>query len=410
MAVYEYAGFDAGGKATKGVIDADSAKGARARLRKQGLFPTEVHEQKEGQVRGKGLAIEIDFAKYFQTVSTQDLATVTSQMSTLVGANIPMVEAISALLEQTENPKLKSVLTDIREKVNEGHSLAYALRAHPTVFSDLYINMVDAGEQSGALELVFSRLSAYTESSVALRGKLIAAITYPILMMVVSGGLVLALFTFVIPRIKRIFDSFGKELPIVTQILFGISNFLVDYKWYLLVATPITIWGVRRLLNTPKGRAWWHRTSLRLWVFGPLNRTVAVSRFCRTLSTLLVSGVPILTALNIVKTVVGNDVIAAAVEAAAKNISEGQSIAVPLKASGEFPPIVTHMIGIGEKTGELEGMLGKVADAYDSEVENTINTLTSLLTPVITIFMGIVVAIIALGVLLPMVQLSSAVQ
>ena len=410
MAVYEYAGFDAGGKSAKGVIDADSAKGARARLRKQGLFPTDVREQKEGQVRGKGLAIEVDFGKYLQTVSAQDLATVTSQMSTLVGANIPMVEALSALLDQTENPKLKSVLTDVREKVNEGHSLAHALRAHPTVFSDLYVNMVDAGEQSGALELVFSRLASYTESSVALRGKLVSAITYPILMMVVSGGLVLALFTFVIPRIKRIFDSFGKELPLVTQVLFAISNFLVDYKWFLLVITPITIWGIRRLLRTAKGRAWWHRTSLRLWVFGPLNRTVAVSRFCRTLSTLLVSGVPILTALHIVKTVVGNDVIAAAVEAAAKNISEGQSIAAPLKQSGEFPPIVTHMIGIGEKTGELESMLGKVADSYDAQVENTINTLTSLLTPVITILMGLVVAVIALGVLLPMVQLSSAVR
>jgi general secretion pathway protein F len=321
-----------------------------------------------------------------------------------------MVEALSALLEQTENPKLKSVLTDVREKVNEGHSLAKALRSHPTVFSDLYVNMVDAGEQSGALELVFKRLAAYTESSVALRAKLFSAITYPIVMTVFSGAIVLALFTIVIPRIKRIFDSFGKELPIVTRVLFGISNFLVDYKWALLIATPIIIFGIRYYLRTPKGRAWWHRKSLTLPVFGPLNRLVAVSRFCRTLSTLLVSGVPILTALAIVKTVVGNDVIAAAVEAAGKNISEGQSIAVPLRASGQFPPIVTHMIGIGEKTGELESMLGNVADSYDAEVENTVNTLTSLLTPVITIGMGIVVAIIALGVLLPMIQLSSAVR
>ncbi len=410
MPVFEYVGFDGAGKAIKGVLDADSAKSARSNLRKRGLFPTEVHEQKAGTVRGSGLSIEIDFQRFFQRVSPQDLATLTSQMSTLVGANIPMVEALAALTEQTENPKLKSTLTDVREKVNEGSTLAKALRAHPTVFDDLFVNMIDAGEQSGALELVLQRLSAYTEASVALRGKLVSAITYPILMLVVSSGLVLGLFTFVIPRIKRIFDSFGKALPIITQILFGISNFIINYKWFLIFGTPLVIWGVRRWVRTPKGRAWWHRTQLKLPVFGPLNRIVAVSRFCRTLGTLLVSGVPILTALGIVRSVVGNDVIAAAVDAAGKNIAEGQSIAVPLKQSGEFPPIVTHMITIGEKTGELESMLTKVADAYDSEVENTVNSLTSLLTPILTIFMGLVVAVIALGILLPMLQLSSAVS
>jgi general secretion pathway protein F len=404
MAVFEYAGFDAAGKAVKGVIDADSAKLARTRLRKQGLFPTDVNEQQGGGVRGKGLAIEVNFAKYFQRVSAQELATMTSQMSTLVGANIPMVEALTALQEQTQNPRLKASLTDLKEKVNEGHTLAKAMRGHPEIFNDLYTNMVDAGEQSGALELVFKRLAAYTEASVALRGKLISAITYPIIMMLFAGALVLALFTWVIPKIKRIFDSFGAELPIITRVLFGVSNFLLDYKWLLFLSVPAVVYGVRRALRTPKGRAWWHRTALRLPVFGELNRLVAVSRFCRTLSTLLVSGVPILTALNIVKAVVGNDVIAAAVDGASRNIAEGQSIALPLKQSGEFPPIVTQMIGIGE----LEQMLGKVADAYDQEVENTVNALTSLLTPVLTIFMGVVVGIIALGILLPMLKMSSA--
>lgn len=410
MAVYEYTGFDGAGKAIKGVIDADNAKGARSRLRKQGLFPTEVHEQTSGGVRGKGLAVEVDFAKYFQRVSPQELSTVTQQMSTLIGANIPMVEALSALLEQTENPKLKAVFTDIREKVNEGHTLAKAMRAHPTVFDDLYVNMVDAGEQSGALEVVFARLATYTEASVALRGKLIAAVTYPIIMTLISGTLVLGLFTFVIPRIQRVFESSGKELPALTRVIFGMSGFVVDYKWWLLAALPLLVWGGRRFLGSPRGRAWWHRTSLRMPVFGPLNRLVAVSRFCRTLSTLLVSGVPILTALNIARAVVGNDVIAHAVELAGKNISEGQSIAVPLKQSGEFPPIVTHMIAIGEKTGELEAMLGKVADAYDMEVETTVNSFTSLLAPILVVFMGLVVGIIALAVLLPMSQMASTLR
>lgn len=410
MAVYEYVGLDGAGKSTKGIVDADSAKTARGRLRKQGVFPTEVWEKKEGATRGKGINVEIDFGKYFQRISVQDLATLTSQLSTLIGAGIPMVEALTALVDQTENPKLKGVLVEVRQKVNGGTSLARALRAHPEVFGELFVNMVDAGEQSGALDLVLTRLTQYTEGQVALRGKLVAAVTYPILMMVVSGALVLGLFTFVIPRIKRIFDSFGEGLPLITTVLFTVSNIVTGYWWLIAIVMSLGAWGLRRYVRTPKGSLWWDRMSLKMPVFGKINRLVAVSRFCRTLATLLVSGVPILTALTIVRTVVGNEVIAAAIDGAARNIAEGQSIAVPLKASGQFPPIVTHMITIGEKTGELEGMLGKVADSYDSQVENTVNTLTSLLTPILTLFMGVVVATIALGILLPMLSLSSVVR
>ncbi|MDP2309071.1 MAG: type II secretion system inner membrane protein GspF [Pseudomonadota bacterium] len=410
MAVYEYVGLDGAGKSTKGIVDADSAKTARGRLRKQGVFPTEVWEKKEGATRGKGSNVEIDFGKYFQRISVQDLATLTSQLSTLIGAGIPMVEALTALVDQTENPKLKGVLVEVRQKVNGGTSLARALRAHPEVFGELFVNMVDAGEQSGALDLVLTRLTQYTEGQVALRGKLVAAVTYPILMMVVSGALVLGLFTFVIPRIKRIFDSFGEGLPLITTVLFTVSNIVTGYWWLIAIVMSLGAWGLRRYVRTPKGSLWWDRMSLKMPVFGKINRLVAVSRFCRTLATLLVSGVPILTALTIVRTVVGNEVIAAAIDGAARNIAEGQSIAVPLKASGQFPPIVTHMITIGEKTGELEGMLGKVADSYDSQVENTVNTLTSLLTPILTLFMGVVVATIALGILLPMLSLSSVVR
>ncbi len=410
MPVYEYVGLDGAGKAAKGIVDAESPKGARGKLRKQGMFPTDVWEKREGATRGKGINVEIDFGKYFQRVSIQDLATFASQLSTLIGAGIPMVEALNALVEQTENPKLKAVLVDVRQKVNEGTSLARAMRAHPDVFTDLFVNMVDAGEQSGALDLVLTRLTEYTESQVVLRGKLIAAITYPILMTVVSGGLVLGLFGFVIPRIKRIFDSFGEGLPFITTLLFTLSNIVTGYWWLIAIVTAGVAWGLRRYVATKEGQIWWDRLSLRLPVFGKINRLVAVSRFCRTLATLLVSGVPILTALGIVRTVVGNEIIAAAIDGASRNIAEGQSIALPLKASGQFPPIVTHMITIGEKTGELEGMLGKVADSYDSQVENTVNALTSLLTPVITLLMGVVVAVIALGILLPMLNLSSVVS
>jgi general secretion pathway protein F len=410
MAVYEYVGLDGAGKSIKGVIDADTPKAARTRLRKQGMFPTEVWEQKATAMRGRGLNVEIDFSKYFQRVSVQDLATLTSQLSTLVAAAIPMVEALGALIDQTENPKLKAILTDVREKVNEGSSLARALRGHPTVFSDLFVNMVDAGEHSGALDVVLQRLTTYTESAVALRGKLVAALTYPILMMGVSTALVLGLFGFVVPKLKRIFDSFDTTLPLITRVIFGVSNAITGYWWLLLLFLAAVAYGVNRWIRTPTGRRWMHKQMLRLPIFGPLNRRVAVSRFCRTLGTLLTSGVPILTALGIVKTVVDNVVISEAVEAAGRNIAEGQSIAGPLRASGEFPPIVTHMITIGEKTGELEAMLGKVADAYDTEVENTVNTMTSLLTPILTIFMGGIVFTVALGILLPMMSLSGSIR
>lgn len=338
MAVYEYVGLDGAGKAIKGVIDADTPRAARTRLRKQGTFPTEVREQKAGAMRGQGFNVEIDFSKYFQRVTVQELATLTSQLSTLVAAAIPMVEALGALIDQSENPKLKAILTDVREKVNEGSSLARALRAHPEIFSDLFVNMVDAGEHSGALDVVLQRLTTYTESAVALRGKLIAALTYPILMMGVSTALVLGLFGFVVPKLKRIFDSFDTTLPLITRVIFGLSNAITGYWWLLLMIAAAVAYGLRRWLRTDSGRRWLHKQMLRMPIFGPLNRRVAVSRFCRTLGTLLTSGVPILTALGIVKTVVDNVVIAEAVEAAGRNIAEGQSIAVPLRASGEFPP------------------------------------------------------------------------
>lgn len=410
MAIFEYVGLDGAGKSTKGIIDAESARSARGRLRKQGVFPTEVREQKAGATRGRGLNVEIDFGKYFQRVSIQDLSQMTSQLSTLVGAGIPVVDTLAALVEQTENPKLKAVLADVREKVNEGSTLAKAMRAHPTVFSELYVNMVDAGEQSGALEVVLLRLVAFTENQVALQGKLVASLTYPLLMMGISLLMVVGLFTFVIPKIKRVFDSFGEGLPLITTVIFSFSNFLTGYWWLVAAVVAVGTFFFLRHIRTAKGRLWWHRMQLRVPIYGPINRKVAVSRFARTLATLLSSGVPILTALAIVKSVVGNDVIADAVANASRNIAEGQSIAAPLRASGQFDPIVIHMITVGEKTGELEAMLGKVADAYDQIVANTVDTLTSLLTPILTLFMGVVVATVALGILLPMLNLSSVVQ
>ena len=408
MPAFEYKGLDRSGAAIAGVVDADSPRGARSKLRKQGVFPTEVVEQKVGRrTRGRGLSIEIDLSRFLQRIKSQDVAEMTSQLSTLIGAGIPMVEALTALVDQTENPQLRLILVEVREKVNQGDSLARAMRGYPRVFNDLYVSMVAAGEQSGALDIVLRRLTDYTEASVRLRGQLLSAMMYPMLMGGVGFFIVIGLFVGVIPRIRRIFESFGEGLPLITRVLLAVSDTVVGYWWLIALLVVGAVWGTRRWVRTPAGRARWHAWQLSIPIFGRINRLVAVSRFCRTMSTLLDSGVPILTAVGIVQSVVGNDVMSAAIAKAGTNIAEGESIAAPLRASGQFPPIVTHMIAIGEKTGELEAMLQKVSDAYDQQVENLLRGLTSLLEPLLILSMGGIVTVVALAILLPMLNLSS---
>jgi general secretion pathway protein F len=408
MPVFEYKAFDSAGKAVAGIVDADTAKVARGKLRRQGIFPTEVHQQKAGvATKGQGLNVQVDFSKYFQRVGSKDIVALTSQLSTLIGASVPMVESLSAIIDQVENPALRLVLVQVRDEVNQGSSLAAALKKHPKIFSDLYCNMVAAGEQSGAMDVVLKRLAAFTESQEKLRSKVVASLTYPVLMGGVALLVVVGLFVGVIPKMRRIFDSFGEALPWITRAILFISDTTLNYWWAMLLVVAVAVVGFRKWLATPNGRKRSHAWALKAPIFGRMNRMVAVSRFCRTLSTLLDSGVPILTAVAIVQTVVENDVLAEAIGNAGKNIREGQSIAGPLKESGEFPPLVTHMIAIGERTGELEPMLAKVADAYDSEVDNMLAALTSLLEPILIVVLGGVVAVVALSILLPMLNMSN---
>lgn len=415
MPVFEYKALDRSGRETKSIIDADTVKAARSRLSKQGLFPVEIREQRDGATRrGKSwMDQEIDFAKYFQFITTRDVSVMTTQLSTLVGAHVPMGEALNALVEQTEKEKLKTVLAQIKERVNEGAGLADALADHPKVFNELYVQMVRAGEKSGALAEVLKRLAVYGESQVKLQSQILSAVTYPILLGIFGVGILVGLFLGVIPRLRTMFDSMpgGQEaLPLLTRIVFFIGDLLVVGWWVLPIAPVVLFFGWRWALSKPAGRLRWDRWRLKLPIFGNMTRLVSVSRFCRTLSTLLVSGVPILSALQIVEAVIGNVIIAETVSKAAHNIREGQSIAQPLKASGEFPPLVTHMIAIGEKTGELERMLTIVADNYESQVEDTISAMTSLLAPVMIMAIGGVVFLVALGLLTPMMNISSMVK
>lgn len=413
MAVFEYKAFDGGGAAVSGVIDADTAKTARARLRRQGLFPTDVREQTGKGVQGKGWNREIDVQQYLEFVTKRDIAVVTAQLSVLIGASVPMAEALAALVDQTEKSKLKVILSKVKERVNEGATLADALSDHPQVFDDLYVSMVRAGERTGSLGEVLGRLSKFADASVKLQGQVVSALAYPVLMMIVGTLMLMMIFVGVLPQMRSMFDSFGGEenLPAITRIVFFFGDQLVAWGWWAgpvaVVATGIAF---RRWTSTPAGRLRFDTLKLRAPGLGRMNRMVAVSRFCRTLGTLLLSGVPILQALSIVRAVVGNVVIAETITQAAANIQEGQSIARPLQESGQFPPMVVHMIKVGERTGELERMLNLIADAYDDEVENAVKAVTSLLGPLAILGLGGILGFVALALLLPMQQLSSSIQ
>ncbi len=402
MPVYEYKAVNSAGKNIKGILDSPSPSDARARLRKEGLFLTEIHEVQEVGPQAPG---NIHFSR---GVSSQDIAVMSRQLATLVAAGIPLVESLTALVDQVENLKLKRALSDVREKVNEGSSLAEAMRSHPKVFSDLFVNMVRAGEASGALEIVLNRLADYNENQTKLRGKIIATMAYPSIMLLIGLLALIVIFTFVIPKLVRLYQDLKQTLPLPTRALIAFSQLFTTY-WYVgLGLTLLIFFSVRSYIRSPEGKKKYHRFLLRMPIFGPVFQMVAIARFSSTLSTLLASGVPILLAMDIVKNVVGNVILEEVIADVRTNVSEGDSIAEPLKRSGEFPPLVTHMIAIGEKTGELEKMLSKVSETYNNQVDARVATLTSLLEPVMIVIMASVIGFIVFSVMLPIFQMNQA--
>jgi len=408
MPNFFYKGINNQGKTATGVIDAESEKVARIKLRKIGMFPTEVSVEGGKKRSGKGLRLggEIDLGKYFQRVGGKDLAVMTRQMATLITAHIPIVDTMSALVEQTQNQKLKSILSSVKEQVVQGGRLSDAFAAHPKVFSNIYIAMVGAGEAAGALDVVLLRLAELTEKQANLKGKIVGALMYPAIMGFVGISLMGFLLVYVVPKVTKIFEDVKATLPLPTKILIAVSHALAFY-WYLFLLLGLLVaYGVRRFLKTPKGRELFDRTTLKLPIFGNLFRLVAVSRFARTLSTMMGSGVPLLKAMDIVKNVVNNTLMIRAIEETRASVREGESIAEPLRRSKLFPPLVTHMISIGEKTGELETMLVHVADSYDQQVDNLVSTLTTLLEPVMILMMGGIVSFIVMSILLPILQLN----
>jgi general secretion pathway protein F len=403
--IYDYKALNPSGKSSKGIIEADSQKTARSKLKKQGLMVTSIVEKTAAK---PSTSAGIPF--FSGRVSAQEVALMTRQLASLIKANIPLVEALSALVDQTENEKLKVILSQVRQDVNEGSSLAKATGAHPRAFDTIFVNMIEAGESSGTLSLVLIRLADLKEAQMRLRSKVISGMTYPALMMFVAFGLMLAIFTFVIPKLTKIFDSMNKPVPALTKFLMSVSDAIVGY-WYAFIALGFFIvWLFKRYISTETGRAKWDALTLKFPIAGPLVRMVAVTRFSSTMSTLLGSGVPILTSMAIARNLVGNVPIAKAISNARENITEGQSIAEPLKRSGEFPPMMIHMISIGEKTGELPSMLKNVAETYEEQVNTKIDAMTSLLEPLMIVGMGGAVGFIVMSVFMPLMEIMNIQQ
>lgn len=407
MPVYAYKGVNREGKSVKGTRDADSARALRNALKREGVLVTEVLERAEAE---KQKAKEIDLSKIFNRVSSHELSMATRQLAVLLRSGIPLVEALSALIEQIEHPDLEAAFTDARDKVNEGTSFAEALRSHPRVFSTLFVNMVSAGEASGTLEAVMARLADFLENQAQLKNKVTSALAYPGFMMIMTIGILILMMTVVVPKVTGIFADFNQSLPWYTRILIFLSDLFLGYWWLLAILAGGTAFLIKRYLDTEDGRMRFDTRILTIPVLGDLFLKVAVARFSRTLATLLSSGVPVLQAMDITKNVLGNKRLMEVVEAARDNVREGEGLAKPLRASGVFPPIVTHMIAIGERSGQLEEMLGHVGNAYDQEVEMRIATMTSLIEPLIIVFMGATTGFIAFSIMMPLIQINEFVQ
>lgn len=401
MPIFEYKGLTPTGKEIKQSLSAESIIQAKQRVKAQGVLLLEISEKKSKQSSSS-------LFPFGKKVNIEDLALMTRQLATLVRAKIQIVDALAALQDQVDNEHLKVVLSEVKQDVNQGASLAKAFSKHSKVFNNVYVNMVDAGEESGNLEVVLLRLSDFTEAQMKLKHKITGAMMYPLIMIIVGSILISCIFIFVIPKLARTFKSMKKELPLPTKISISISDYMLHYWWTLPFFAFCVAWLFQKWKESPSGKRRWHLFTLSAPVLGPIVKMVNVSRFSSTLATLLNSGVPILTSLKIVSNLIENVHMKEAVENAKKTVQEGASMAIPLKESGHFPSMVTHMITLGERSGELEDMLKIVAENYEDQVDTKVSGLTSTLEPIMIVIMGIVVLFIVISVILPMMQLNQA--
>ena len=402
MPVFVYRAADQQGKTIDGVMDAADARAVVERLQRDAYYPIRVAPQ--GGATGLGL----DVRTWRQRrVTTRDVVEFTQQLATLVDAGLPLDRALVILEELTTHPRIREIVADVLRSVRGGSSLSDALaKHHPRPFSRLYINMVRAGEKGGVLEQTLQRLAELLREAQEFREAVVSAAIYPALLTLVGAGAVVFLLTFVIPRFGEIFKDLGQDLPLPTQVLLSVSGAVKSYWWVVGLLVALSVMATRMALSSPAGRLAAHRLVLRLPLVGDVVLKSEISRFARVLGTLLRSGVPVVSALSVVREMIGNQVVATAVERLGEGVKRGAGLAVPMEEAGVFPPLARHMVRIGEETGRLEEMLLRVADALESDVRKLVKRLTGLLEPIIILAMGLVVGFIVVAMLMAIFSIS----
>jgi type IV pilus assembly protein PilC len=426
MPKYRYVAMDPKGREVEGVVEAENESRAIAMIKEKGVFPTSVSDtgarhpaksSKPGPVakvqgKGKGLSMEIKLpgfiGKIFEPrVKLRNLMVFTRQLATLVDAGLPLLRGLHILQRQERHPALRAALGGMAEAVESGSTFAEALAQHPRIFSTFFINMVKAGEASGALQTVLNRLAEFMEKAQRIRNKVKGAMVYPVVVMVIAVAIVTVLMVMVIPKFRSIFDDLlrGEPLPVLTQVVISISNTVAHRGGYVIAGIIVLVIVLRIVSRTDVGRTVMDAAKLRAPVFGPLARKTAIANFTRTLGTLLTGGVPILQALNIVREITGNAVISRAVTQVHDSVKEGETMVAPLEASGVFPGMVMSMIQVGEETGALPEMLMKIAETYDEEVDTAVEALTSVIEPIMIIMLAVIVGTIVIAMFLPLVTI-----
>ena len=393
MPIYEYTALDKQGKSLKGTLEADSKKSAQSQLKDRGFYLQELDLKDQSSSKNKSYI--------FKKVKLKNITTFTRLLSTLLKSNVPLVEALDAISQQTNDPYFKTVLIDVKDNVNEGRPFHLSLKDYPHIFDKIFVALVESGEASGNLDKILERLANLMEKRSIITSRVFSALIYPGILLFVTVSIMVVLCVYVIPTVTELFEDQG-ELPWMTTTTIGFSNFLVNYWLGLIIGFLIFGFLFFKWKNSSNGKPVWDRFMLSVPVLGRLIRAADISLFARTLSTLMIGGIPVLQALDIVKNVVRNELIKAAIGEAREQIKEGESVAQPLRRSGQFPAVVLQMVQVGEKTGSLEAMLTQISDDYDRQVDIEVSAFTSLLGPVMLIVMACIIGFVLISIMLPM--------
>ena len=429
MAKFKYVAVDSKGKETQGEIEADSQAVAIARIREQQLYPTKlipVSDKKtdkkadkapqravpgsarvSAKAKGSKMSMEIKLPAFLSKVKSKQLMTFTRQLATLIDAGLPLLRGLQIIVRQEKNPLLKRTTQQIAESIESGGTFAEALASHPKIFNKLYVNMVRAGEIGGVLDTVLMRLAEFMEKAQKIKSKVTGAMVYPVVVLIMAVGILLFLMTFIVPRFADIFKDLleGAQLPTLTMVVMKVSDALTKQLPYVAIGVVVLVIGIRMIAKTSIGRLALDKFKLKMPIFGPLIQKTAISRFSRTLGTLMSSGVPVLQALSIVKETSGNEALGRAIQVVHDSVKEGENMAPPIESTKMFPPMVTGMVEVGEETGKLPEMLMKIADSYDDDVDATVQGLTSVIEPLLIIFLALIVGTIVIALFLPLIEI-----